>query len=114
MRVLLLPLAAFALGAPSTPPAPVEPIADMPVLDPFEAPAKCPETPMSLAKKMAELSGYPAEREMGYPCPGSFGTKYGVERGLEVITVESPYLMADERGWLECRSALRWCVDLPD
>ena len=54
MRVLLLPLAAFALGAPSTPPAPVEPIADMPVLDPFEAPAKCPETPMSLAKKMAE------------------------------------------------------------
>ena len=38
---------------------------------------------------------------MGYPCPGSFGTKYGVERGLEVITLESPYLVADERGWLE-------------
>ncbi|HEY5925456.1 MAG TPA: M14 family zinc carboxypeptidase [Kofleriaceae bacterium] len=68
----------------------------------------------ALAKKMAELSGYPAEHDMGYPCPGSFGTKYGVERGLEVITVESPYLVADERGWLECRSALRWCVDLPD
>jgi protein MpaA len=67
-----------------------------------------------LAKKMAELSGYPAERDMGYPCPGSFGTKYGVERGLEVVTVESPYLVADERGWLECRSALRWCVDLPE
>ena len=67
-----------------------------------------------LAKKMAELCGYPAERDMGYPCPGSFGTKYGVERGLEVITVESPYLIADERGWTECRSALRWCVDLPD
>ncbi|HEY5945093.1 MAG TPA: M14 family zinc carboxypeptidase [Kofleriaceae bacterium] len=68
----------------------------------------------ALATKMAELSGYPAECDMGYPCPGSFGTKYGVERGLEVITVESPYLLADERGWLELRSALRWCVDLPD
>ena len=67
-----------------------------------------------LAKKMAELSGYPAVPDMGYPCPGSFGQKYGVELGLEVITVESPYLIADERGWLECRTALRWCVDLPD
>jgi protein MpaA len=67
-----------------------------------------------LAKEMSERCGYPAERDMGYPCPGSFGTKYGVERGLEVITLESPYLVADERGWQECRSALRWCVDLPD
>ena len=68
----------------------------------------------ALAQKMAELSGYPAERDMGYPLPGSFGTKYGVEQNLEVITVESPYLVADERGWLELRSALRWCVDLPE
>lgn len=67
-----------------------------------------------LAKEMAERCGYPVEHDMGYPCPGSFGTKYGVERGLEVITLESPYLLADERGWEECRTALRWCVDLPD
>jgi murein peptide amidase A len=67
-----------------------------------------------LAKEMSERCGYPVEHDMGYPCPGSFGTKYGVERGLEVITLESPYLVADERGWLECRTALRWCVDLPD
>jgi protein MpaA len=67
-----------------------------------------------LAIEMGERCGYPVERDMGYPCPGSFGTKYGVERGLEVITLESPYLVADERGWLECRSALRWSVDLPD
>ena len=51
---------------------------------------------------------------MGYPTPGSFGAKYGVERNLEVITLESPYLLAEERGWLELRAALRWCVDLPD
>jgi protein MpaA len=66
-----------------------------------------------LAREMAERCGYPAEPDMGYPCPGSFGAKYGIERGLEVVTVESPYLMIDERAWLECRSALRWCVDLP-
>ena len=45
--------------------------------------------------------------------PGSFGTKYGVEQHLEVITLEVPYLMIDERAWTECRTALRWCVDLP-
>lgn len=67
-----------------------------------------------LAREMSERCGYPVERDMGYPCPGSFGTKYGVERDLEVITLESPYLVADERGWVECRTALRWCVDLPD
>jgi hypothetical protein len=50
---------------------------------------------------------------MGYPTPGSFGAKYGIERGLEIVTLESPYLLVDERGWLECREALRWCVDLP-
>lgn len=67
-----------------------------------------------LARDMAERCGYPAEPDMGYPCPGSFGSKYGVERNLEVVTLESPYLMADETGWLEVRAALRWCVDLPD
>ncbi|HEY4055751.1 MAG TPA: M14 family zinc carboxypeptidase [Kofleriaceae bacterium] len=67
-----------------------------------------------LANEMAERCGYPAEHDMGYPTPGSFGTKYGVEGGLEVITLESPYLMIDERAWTETRSALRWCVDLPD
>jgi protein MpaA len=67
-----------------------------------------------LAREMSERCGYPAEPSIGYPTPGSFGTKYGVERGLEVITLESPYLDVDEAAWLECRSALRWCVDLPD
>jgi len=67
-----------------------------------------------LAREMSERCGYPVEHDMGYPCPGSFGTKYGVEQNLEVITLESPYLVADERGWQECRSALRWCVDLPE
>lgn len=67
-----------------------------------------------LANEMAARCGYPAERDMGYPTPGSFGTKYGVEQNLEVITLESPYLMVEEAGWLETRTALRWAVDLPD
>jgi protein MpaA len=68
----------------------------------------------ALARECAERCGYPPERDMGYPTPGSFGSKYGLERGLEVVTFESPYLMPDEAAWTECRSALRWCVDLPD
>ena len=65
-----------------------------------------------LARAMSDRCGYPAEADMGYPCPGSFGTKYGVDLGLEVVTVESPYLLAEEQGWLELRTALRWSVDL--
>lgn len=67
-----------------------------------------------LAKEMAERCGYPIEHDMGYPTPGSFGTKYGIERNLEIITLEVPYLTIDERAWTETRSALRWAVDLPD
>ena len=37
----------------------------------------------------------------------------GIDMNLEVVTLESPYLLADEDGWLEVRTALRWCVDLP-
>jgi protein MpaA len=68
----------------------------------------------ALARELAERGGDPGEREMGYPTPGSFGAKYGVDRKLEVVTFETPYLMVDERAWEECRTALRWCVDLPD
>ena len=67
-----------------------------------------------LAAEMAALCGYPAEPDMGYPTPGSFGSKYGIEGNREVVTLEVPYLGIDEQAWLDCRSALRWCVDLPD
>lgn len=66
----------------------------------------------ALAEEMAARCGYPAEGDIGYPTPGSFGSKYGVDRGLEVITLEVPYLDVDERAWLETRSALRYAVDL--
>ena len=66
-----------------------------------------------LAEEMARLSGYPASPDLGYPTPGSFGSKYGLDLGLEVVTVEVPYLEADERAWDDTRTALRWAVDLP-
>jgi protein MpaA len=67
-----------------------------------------------LACEMSERCGYPVAAEMGYPTPGSFGAKYGIERNLEVVTLEVPYLDIDEQAWLDCRAALRWCVDLPE
>jgi protein MpaA len=68
----------------------------------------------ALAHELSSRCGYPVHAEMGYPTPGSFGAKYGVEAGREVITLEVPYLLPDERSWTDCRAALRWCVDLPE
>lgn len=67
----------------------------------------------ALAEEMAARCGYPASGDIGYPTRGSFGSKYGVDLGLEVITLEVPYLDVDERAWTETRTALRWAVDLP-
>ena len=68
----------------------------------------------ALAEQMAQLApDYPASADLGYPTPGSFGSKYGVDRGLEVVTVEVPYLTVDERAWTDIRAAMRWVVDLP-
>ena len=64
-----------------------------------------------LAVAMGELNGYGASADLGYPTPGSFGSKYGVDRGLEVITLEIPF-MTEEQAWSENRSALRYAVDL--
>jgi murein peptide amidase A len=66
-----------------------------------------------LAEEMARLAGYPASGDIGYPTPGSFGSKYGHDLGLEVVTVEVPYLEADEQAWIDTRAALRWALDLP-
>ncbi|HET9620629.1 MAG TPA: M14 family zinc carboxypeptidase [Kofleriaceae bacterium] len=68
----------------------------------------------ALAGEMSARCGYPVVHDMGYPTPGSFGTKYGVEGQREVITLEVPYLDVDEQAWLDCRTALRWCLDLPE
>jgi murein peptide amidase A len=68
----------------------------------------------ALAGELSARCGYPVAGDMGYPTPGSFGAKYGVEQNLEVVTLEVPYLGIDEQAWVDCRTALRWCVDIPD
>jgi murein peptide amidase A len=65
-----------------------------------------------LAEAMAEQNGYGATATIGYPTPGSFGSKYGVDGGLEVITLEIPFMSEDD-AWQQNRGALRLCVDLP-
>ncbi|MFM7468794.1 MAG: M14 family zinc carboxypeptidase [Vampirovibrionales bacterium] len=42
------------------------------------------------ANTMAEVLQYPLEASIGYPTPGSFGTYWGVERHIPVITLELP------------------------
>jgi len=59
----------------------------------------------ALAEAMSAANGYPVTADMGYPTPGSFGTYYGVERGMPVITLEIPR-MTPEQAWAENRAAL--------
>ncbi len=66
----------------------------------------------ALAEHMGELNGYGASGDIGYPTPGSFGSKYGVDQSCEVITLEIP-LLEEAEAWQQNRSALRYCVDLP-
>jgi len=65
----------------------------------YDGPAK------DLAERMAAKNGYGARADIGYPTPGSFGTLYGVELGLEVITLEIPPMTPDQ-AWQENREAL--------
>jgi protein MpaA len=59
----------------------------------------------ALARAMSAASGYPAVASVGYPTPGSFGSCYGVDRGLPVITLELPRVV-DESDFHACLRAL--------
>jgi hypothetical protein len=79
-----------------------------------------------LAEAMATLNGYEVQAGSGQaagqagaglagpgqPGPGSFHAKYGQDRGLEVVTLEIPFL-EEEEAWQQNRAALRHVVDLP-
>lgn len=43
---------------------------------------------LKLAQKISEFTKYPVQKDIGYPCPGSFGTYAGVERDIPTITIE--------------------------
>lgn len=65
----------------------------------------------ALADRMATYNGYGTSSDIGYPTPGSFGSRYGVDLGLEVITLEIPAL-PPEQAWMENRLALLAALDL--
>jgi protein MpaA len=67
----------------------------------------------ALAERMAALNGYGATADIGYPTPGSFGSRYGRDLGLEVITLEIP-AVGEEQAWRENRAALRAALELPE
>jgi protein MpaA len=48
-----------------------------------------------LARWLAERTGLPLVKDVGYPTPGSFGT-WGAEKGLQVITYEFPLATTDQ------------------
>jgi len=48
----------------------------------YDGPAK------EIAEKISEIIDYPAQGDIGYPTPGSFGTYAGVERNIPTITLE--------------------------
>jgi protein MpaA len=65
----------------------------------FDGPAR------ALAEQMAALNGYGTSADIGYPTPGSFGSRYGHDLGLEVITLEIPAVPL-EQAWAENRASL--------
>ena len=54
----------------------------------------------------------PVGASVGYPTPGSFGSRYGVDRGRAVITLELPRPVPDG-DWDGCLRALRCSTIIP-
>lgn len=57
----------------------------------LHAPLACIDDPhdSSLGRWLAERTGMPLVRDVGYPTPGSFGS-WGLEHGLPIVTYEFP------------------------
>ncbi len=53
----------------------------------YDGPAEKVE---KVVRRISAITGYPIQEDIGYPTPGSFGTYYGVERNIPVITLELP------------------------
>jgi hypothetical protein len=61
-------------------------------------------------KRISRLTGLPLKEDIGYPTPGSMGNYYGVERNVQVITLELP----NQRGCSQrCVTALLDALSLP-
>jgi protein MpaA len=87
---------------------------DPPVLVAVHQPFRCVNWDGAgepLAAAMAAACGYPSVASVGYPTPGSFGSRYGVDEGRAVITFELPRPMPDA-DWAPCLRALHCAATL--
>jgi len=66
----------------------------------------------ALADEMAAACGYPSVATVGYPTPGSFGSRYGVDEGRCVVTFELPRPVPPDE-WPALLRALRCCTIVP-
>lgn len=73
----------------------------------YDGPAKL------LAERMQAYNGYPADGDIGYSTPGSFGTYYGKERGIRVITLETSK-ESPQAAWQRHQKALLAMLQYPD
>lgn len=65
-----------------------------------------------IAQKISEITKYPIQAEMGYPTPGSFGTYYGVEKQIPVITLELPENESDDKLWQDNKAVFEYLANM--
>lgn len=67
----------------------------------------------SLAERLKLYNSYPISSDIGYSTPGSFGTYYGKERGLSVLTLETSK-ESPQAAWQRHQKALLALLQYPD
>lgn len=68
----------------------------------FDGPA------LEVAQKISLITGYPLQADIGYPTPGSFGTYYGVERQIPVVTLELPENETEKQLWQDNKGVFEY------
>lgn len=68
----------------------------------YDGPAK------EIAQKVAKITGYLVQEDIGYPTPGSFGTYTGIERKIPTITLELPEDESDENLWQQNKNIFEY------
>ena len=72
----------------------------------YDGPAK------EIAEKISGLCGFPANNDIGYPTPGSFGTYCGIERNIPTITLELDEDESNEKCYERTRPVLEYLAEL--
>jgi len=68
----------------------------------FDGPAE------ELACKISQITGYPVQKDIGYPTPGSFGNYSGIERQIPTVTLELPEDETNEKLWITNKDIFKY------